>query len=260
MKTILRFLLTIVAFCGMSFVGYRQLAQHTCISLIGYPPCTRILFIGNSHTYTNNLPDLLAKLAWSGGKRIDTGMIAQGGRTLEGHIQDPATMEYAKSEQWDFLILQEQSQIPASKNMRRNMTLPSIRAFQSQKHFQESKIILFAGWGREFGWPEEGLPSYPAMQNALNQGFQELSNNTRLELAPIGRAWQLAMQEDPELRLWVNDGIHPNQAGSYLAACVLYASLFEESPLGLRFTAGLEPERAKQLQSIAQRVALPQKQ
>src|SRR5438105_1158267 len=53
--------------------------------------CTRVLFIGNSYTFVNNLPDVFADLAASAGRRVDTGLVAAGGWTLARHAASGAT-------------------------------------------------------------------------------------------------------------------------------------------------------------------------
>ena len=52
-------------------------------------------------------------------------------------------------------------------------------------------------------------------------------------VVPLGPAWQAALRQRPDLRLYVEDGSHPSKAGSYLAACVFYATLFDQGSIGL---------------------------
>src|SRR5437879_3318031 len=75
--------------------------------------CTRVLFIGNSYTFVNDLPGTFAGLAAAGGHRVQTGMLASGGATLEAHAADPATARALASTRWSGVVLQEQSEIPA---------------------------------------------------------------------------------------------------------------------------------------------------
>jgi hypothetical protein len=48
--------------------------------------------------------------------------------------------------------------------------------------------------------------------------------------------------------LWQDDGSHPTTKGTYLAACVFYASIFGKSPAGLKFHADLSDSDAAQSQ------------
>jgi len=71
----------------------------------------------------------------------------------------------------------------------------------------------------------------------------------------VGLAWQRAVGQRPGIALWDSDGSHPAPAGSYLAACVFYATLFGESPAGLNYHADLSPDEAQFLQAVAAQAA-----
>src|SRR5512140_446441 len=88
-------------------------AQPNCSNLQNHETCTRVLFIGNSYTYVNDLPGTFAGLARAGGHKVETGMAAEGGWTLADHVQSTQTMNLLNSENWDYAVLQEQSQIPS---------------------------------------------------------------------------------------------------------------------------------------------------
>jgi hypothetical protein len=67
----------------------------------------------------------------------------------------------------------------------------------------------------------------------------------------VGYAWQAALKQNPSLNLWQDDGSHPSEAGTYLAACVFYAVVFRASPEGLSYRNNLSKEGAQALQKIA---------
>ena len=89
------------------------------------------------------------------------------------------------------------------------------------------------------------------MQAALRAGYTEIARELDAMLAPVGDAWESAMSLESQPELYDFDGSHPSLAGSYLAACVFFAVIFEESPIDLDFTAGLDPEQAAALQRLA---------
>ena len=74
-------------------------------------------------------------------------------------------------------------------------------------------------------------------------------------VVPVGVAWQRVLAEHPEIVLHDKDKSHPNALGSYLAACVFYATLFGKTPVGLWSPAGVAPETAKLLQATAWRMS-----
>ena len=73
-------------------------------------------------------------------------------------------------------------------------------------------------------------------------------------MAPVGYAWMMELRKNPQTELWQEDGSHPTLEGTYLAACVFYAAIFDQSPVGLAYQAGLPAETALELQSMAEQV------
>lgn len=248
--------LIVLVILALGGAGYLLFGRGSCVPLPNQPPCLRVLFIGNSYTHMNALPDMVQKLAQSGGKRLQVDMVAPGGRRLREHAADPVVQERLAAQTWDYVLLQEQSQIPSLTRMRRDEMLPAARALAEQIRERDAKPLLFSTWGRRTGWPEEGFADYSAMQQAVTNGYLEVSRELRIPVVPVGEAWRSALAENPQLQLWEADGSHPSKAGSYLAVCVIYASLFGETPEGLAYRAGLAPELALQLQRIAGEVVL----
>ena len=87
----------------------------------GAPPCTRVLFVGNSYTYVNDLPTTFAQLAVAGGHKLETGMVANGGETLAQHATAAETLDKIAAAPWSFVVLQEQSETPATPAGRNSM-------------------------------------------------------------------------------------------------------------------------------------------
>lgn len=73
----------------------------------------------------------------------------------------------------------------------------------------------------------------PAMQEGLNRGYYQVAQELHATVAPVAVAWQRALTNDPRLTLHQADKSHPTVEGTYLAACILYATLFGTSPVGL---------------------------
>jgi hypothetical protein len=89
------------------------------------------------------------------------------------------------------------------------------------------------------------------MQFKLDIGYLGIAEELSVPVAPVGYAWLLARNQNPQLDLWQPDGSHPTEIGTYLAACVFYAVIFRQSPKGLTYLATLPTETAQFLQQIA---------
>lgn len=102
--------------------------------------------------------------------------------------------------------------------------------------------VLFMSWAYQ---------DVPSMTEELAEEYTKAGNANRAFVIPAGLAFGRSIKQKPELNLYVADKRHPSLAGTYLAACTVYASLFKKSPVGLAYEAGLPPETARHLQTVA---------
>ncbi len=92
----------------------------------------------------------------------------------------------------------------------------------------------------------------PEMTAQLAEAYVKAANDNDAYVIPAGLAFARSIAKRPDLNLYIDDKRHPSLAGTYLAACTVYAALFKKSPVGLKYTAGLAPDVAAHLQEIAQ--------
>ena len=194
---------------------------------------------------------MLTALAKAGGHSIQTGMAAPGGWTLAEHLSSSQTLIALQSSKWDFVVLQEQSQIPAVEPARSQDMFPAISALVQKIRQAGAQPILFLIWVHRDGWPENNLPDYESMQLQINQGYLTIANELVAPVAPVGYAWLTAWLQNPQLDLWQADGSHPTELGTYLAACVFYSVIFRQSPENNSYQAHLPSATAHYLQSVA---------
>jgi hypothetical protein len=91
----------------------------------------------------------------------------------------------------------------------------------------------------------------PEMTAQLADAYTQAGNDNDAYVIPVGLAFARSVRQRPALDLYVADLRHPSLAGTYLAACTVYAALFKKSPVGLAYTAGLDEATAKFLQAVA---------
>lgn len=220
------------------------------------PAVIRVLFIGNSLTFYNDLPGMFARLAQSGGHVAQVDESSAGGGTLSGHTKSAITLGKIKQRKWDLVVLQEQSDYPAVAAQRQELVFPAARLLSGRVRETGATPILFMTWGRREGFPEAGLKTYAEMQAQVEAGYMEIADDLKAMVAPVGMAWQNVIAQKPQLELWQSDGIHPTREGTYLSACVFYAAIFKQSPAGLTYRAELAEETASLLQSVAAKTVL----
>jgi hypothetical protein len=196
-----------------------------------------ILFIGNSHTYVNDLPGILQALADSaGGETIATMTIANANYALIDHWHDGVARTEIEKRSWRFVVMQ-QGWTPA-ESIRRAGGTPAVLEV----------------------WAPASRPGqFPGTIESYRLAAQDVSGL----LFPAAEAWLEVQNRKPAYPLY-GDDIHANEAGSYLAALVMYARIFNRSPVGLPavlrtrsgVTITLSAEVALVLQQVAADIAL----
>ncbi len=230
----------------------------------------KVLFLGNSYTAVNNLPSLVSGLAFAGGHDIYTDRNTPGGYTLAfpsfGHLYNQLSLSKINEEDWDYVVLQEQSQYPVIDYYRDNFTFPGAVKLDSiiKQNNECTKTIFYMTWGRKFGGEQcinghcsVPFSNYAHMQDSLASTYLSISNYLQTPVCPAGLSWKKSIvQNGDPVELFSGDGSHPSLAGSYLTACTFYATIFQESPIGLSFTGGLDETVAEYLQTVASETVL----
>jgi len=219
----------------------------------------RVLWIGNSYTYVNDLPSLLRQLALSGGDSLIMDSNTPGGYTFANHSSNAVTLQKLALSTNDFVILQAQSQEPSFPPTQvESQTFPFAHQLDSLIHAGSTcaKTVFYMTWGRKYGDSQNCL-NYPplctfeGMNDRLRWAYKQMADENEALMSPVGMAWKASWAADSTINLWSSDFSHPSLAGSYLAACVFYATILEKNPVGLSYTAGIPASQATFLQQIA---------
>jgi hypothetical protein len=206
----------------------------------------KVLFLGNSYTYVNDLPGLCSGMAQSTGDVLIYNSNCLGGYTLKQHFSNSQTLSLIQQGGWDFVILQEQSQWPSfPMNMVEAEVFPYARGLDSliRKFNGCAETVFYRTWGRKNGdqsncaaWPP--VCTYRGMDSLLNERYRIMADSNNAILSPVGSAWKFVRENFPDIELYSFDESHPSEAGSYLAACCFYTVLFRKDPtlIGYNYT------------------------
>jgi len=212
----------------------------------------RVLFIGNSLTYFNDLPAQLQALVaegYPGGPAVRYESVTPGGCTLRKHWTDRTAAARIAQGGWDYVVLQEQSQVPFSD---RAQMYHYARLFDRAIKKVGAKTVLYM----TFPWKNKFVAGdkMPEIYSALGKELGAI-------VVPVDVAWHEAASLDPEFALYRSDGVHPSPAGTYLAACCFAQTLFGNParPLSARVRANsngkllvqLSARQARELQKAA---------
>jgi len=182
----------------------------------------RVLFIGNSYTYVNDLPFQIQQVAASAGAEmpLEVVSITPGGMTLEHHWTSGAARRLIRQGGWTHVVLQEQSTRPIDDPATFH---EYARLFDEEIDRVGAQTVFYLTWARQHR---------PTSQDSLSHQYLAAGEALGARVAPVGIAWQRALREDPNLVLHYEDRSHPEPIGTYLAALVFSATLYDASPIG----------------------------
>lgn len=227
------------------------MAQRAVVPMAPTGPGLHVLFVGNSLTYVNNLPGILEAMADSGGEPLlETRMVAKPDYSLEDQWNDGDARTAIANGGWNVVVLQ---QGPSSLETSRAVLIEYGRRFADAIRQVGARPALYQVW--------------PTSDRATdfaraNESYRLAADTVHGVLFPVGEAWLAAQRIDPSIPLYAFDGLHPSAEGSYLAALVIYATLYARTPIGLPATlrlrngttVGVGGEAAATLQAAANEV------
>ena len=226
---------------------------------------TRVLFIGNSYTAVNNLPQLTADCALSigfAGFPMEIASSTPGGTTFQVHTTNATSQSLINQGNWDYVVLQEQSQLPSFPDAQVAVEcFPFAATLNEQILAADSctETIFYMTWGRQNGdasncasWPP--VCTYEGMDSLLNLRYRQMAIDNDAILSPVGAVWKYIRTNYPEINLYAADGSHPSLEGTYAAACSMVTVIFRTDPTLITYSSTLDPVVAEKIRLAAQAV------
>eukprot|EP01127_Copromyxa_protea_P005352 TRINITY_DN15295_c0_g1_i1.p1 TRINITY_DN15295_c0_g1~~TRINITY_DN15295_c0_g1_i1.p1 ORF type:complete len:278 (-),score=41.25 TRINITY_DN15295_c0_g1_i1:100-933(-) len=221
--------------------------------------------VGNSYTFYNDLPKMLARLSEDSSTKIECDSVTIGGAGLIKHQRHET--EHILSGNYHFVTLQEHSCIPGGANPEELESsfsvLSSFFIPRLLANPNKPTIVLYSTWGHRDGvipeyntrFPTEVYPDYLTMQHKTTQGYEDYATFLRQQfpkvlVVPVGEAFEIIFHESkssefkfPELFHKLFDQIdtfHPSRIGTYIAACCFFGVLSGQSPKSLTWVPDME--------------------
>lgn len=234
------------------------------VMILALLPCAlaaeakRVLIIGNSYTFYNRLPEMLEALSKKTANPLIVHSYTAGAMSLHGFLTMP---EHAQARQmlesgnYDWVILQDQSQTPACKP---DETLSSVQKWSEIARLHKTKVLLFLTWAHATRQGRNLVPMQD-MQERTSTTYCQAALNTKARVAPVGEAWAAWYRKNPGTPLHGDDCSHPTPMGTYLAACVLHSAISGKALRGVpgtlkaggRTLANIPSASARELQKTA---------
>jgi len=177
----------------------------------------KVLFIGNSHTFVNDMPELLRQLAASRQIEIDAVQNTSGGRGLGWHAHEFDVRYNILFGGYDYIVLQHNAHpFPGEQNL-----IEEADKILKTVALSKSKPVAYQCWSEKNN--PEGNP-------IICEAYEKLAAKRDMLLSPVGRAWGMLRDR---YNLYYKDGEHTSPMGAYLAACVFFVTLTGQSAVGL---------------------------
>ncbi len=228
-----------------------------CAMVSGQNSSKRVLFLGNSYIYVNNLPQMTADVAASMGDTVVFDSNAPGGHRLLGHSTNATSLSKIAAGNWDYVVLQEQSQFPSFPDQQVEADVfPYAQILDSIINAENpcAETVFYMTWGRKNGdasncssWPP--LCTYAGMDSLLNLRYRMMADRNNAIVSPVGAVWKYIRQTFPLIELYQADESHPSVAGTYAAACCFYSALFRKDPMLVTFSSTLSTTNAANIRA-----------
>lgn len=192
------------------------------------PP--RVLFVGNSYTYFNDLPTVVATLSQEVGAPLKTDSLTGPGYRLSKHLSEPLLEAKLAEGTWDAIVLQGQSLAALERPDELAQSVAAIK-----KMAGDTPLYLFQTWARA---------ARPEMTASIKETYDRIAQNNDAQVLRVGEVWALVHGAQPQIGLYTEDGSHPSPTGTYLTALVMVTQLLGKTPEN-RSSGGLAlPEEA----------------
>jgi hypothetical protein len=169
----------------------------------------RVLFVGNSYVYYNNLAQLINLLTDSMPTRLICTKSTVGAAHLGEHwrgLRGLRSKALIAEKKYDIVVIQDNSMWPLEH---KDSLLFYGKLFTDWIRSTGARPFLYSTWARQ---------KTPEKQSEITAAYAELAALTGATRVPVGDAWELARQQKPEMILFHSDGSHPSAVGTFLIA------------------------------------------
>jgi len=173
----------------------------------------KLLFIGNSHTFFNDLPAMVGELFERVlDKETHVTMLTYPGCELRWHADQPQTKFNILHGGYDYVILQQATHPFDGKDCLIRQAEPLCDWIRAAK----ATPVAYMTWAKK---------DTPADQTELTEAFAALAEKENMILAPAGEVWKALWEQYPEKNLYWQDGQHANPLGSAVAAAAIFSAI-----------------------------------
>lgn len=189
----------------------------------------KILFIGNSHTYYNSMPQMVKELLEYTGEKTHVTMSTEGGKGLIYHCDRKDVNFNIRYGEYDVVVLQDKATNFNAEDFKQGGRV----LMKNSLGECPARRVLYMIWARRM---EKENQAY------ITEAYTSFGAEIGAAVAPAGEVWHKILRESPEMedRLYRPDGNHAMPLGSYLAATTLFYAITERTE-PIELTEGAQP-------------------
>lgn len=182
----------------------------------------KVLFLGNSHTYYNDMPQIFAEMCRERGKDVEVVMQAHPGVTYGWHLKQHTELRFALIHGgFDYIVMQQAAHSPCPAKEETIADAKQIIAMA-----RENGVVPI----QTMPWAEKRDPAH---QEEMYDIYRTLNKETGVKLTVAGNVFEEVFCHYPEIDMYWRDGEHASPYGSYTVALAAYAAIFGESVVGM---------------------------
>jgi hypothetical protein len=249
-----------------------------------------VLFIGNSLTYYNDMPEILQHMFKSQKLNYEVSQVSYSGITLTQHLNRKITATTGKGAQlsplgisdtsetikllqlkkWDFVVLQEGTVrllIPEVKTL---LVIPAVKDFKEKLKNTQTEIILFKTWPSTDTFPkqhcypkgiidktiEKDMCCSPIINSLeeevklINSAYDTVAMTSNIPTVPITDCYMEIIKNYPQINLYGDKYSHPSKLGAYLNACMFYKFFTKQKATTIKYIGDIDEKTAKIIQTV----------
>lgn len=219
-----------------------------------------ILFLGNSLMYYNDMPELFAQIAAANGKKVNVKSVTKGSATISDFTDERTevgaqAIPLLKNQPWDYVIIEPSRRISPYENTVKEAELASAKKIRELAKAAGGDVLLYSVWGNNNGNVDEYKANNPTSMTKVASHLMGRKSHTKfmhevnlefaaalgVKVALAGYAFENCIAKYPDYNLYHSDERHPSPIGSYLAAAVIYATVFDEKVEKIPYSIGNAP-------------------
>lgn len=228
------------------------------VPLEGNFPEKRILFVGNSYTFFNDMPIMVQNmLNTRGGRRFNyrADMIVRNAAHIVDYLQERTVLTQLANVKYDYVVLQEQSTVPFFTD-EAAVSQAALGTLIQQIRQRGVPVALFSTWARKpgnefysatlysnFARPRDAV----GMSATLHNFYKNIAARYGADYIPLAAYWLVVLKNHPEMEMYIADGSHPSKAGSYLMALSAYRCIAGSVPEDVWHPSGVSEAERKAL-------------